>query len=111
MLGLLLRKLGHRVEVAADGPAALAIAPRFQPQVVLLDIGLPGMDGFEVAAHLRRMADMEHTVLIALTGYGQERDRKRTADAGFDHHLVKPLKMDELSALLQIAVGKEAHPV
>jgi CheY-like chemotaxis protein len=104
MLALLLRKLGHCVETAADGPAALATVRQFTPQVVLLDIGLPGMDGYEVAARLRQIPELSGAMLIALTGYGQERDRKLATAAGFDHHVVKPLKLDELTALLESAV-------
>jgi CheY-like chemotaxis protein len=99
-LGLLLRRLGHSVEVAHDGPSALTAAAHFDPQVILLDIGLPGMDGYQVAGELRRTLPRSDAFLVALTGYGQERDRKLSAAAGFDYHMVKPLKLNDLTALL-----------
>jgi CheY-like chemotaxis protein len=83
---------GQEVEVAHDGPSALEAAERFLPEVVLLDIGLPGMDGHEVARRLRGRPRFEHTTLVALTGWGQESDRRRSQEAGFDHHLVKLLR-------------------
>jgi PAS domain S-box-containing protein len=89
-LAMLLRLQGHEVRVTHDGPAALGLAPTFRPDVVFLDIGMPGMDGYEVARRLRQQPGLEKVVLAALTGWGQKEDRRRTADAGFDHHLVKP---------------------
>jgi CheY-like chemotaxis protein len=70
---------------------------------VLLDIGLPGLDGFEVARSLRQQADADGTLLVAVTGYGQEADRRRALAAGFDYHLVKPIRLDELSQILALA--------
>src|SRR5215211_6310628 len=90
-LALLLGLGGQEVHTAHDGPAALEAAVAFRPHVVLLDIGLPGMTGYEVAAHLRRQPVLRSAVLIALTGYGQEEDRRKSLEAGFDHHLVKPI--------------------
>jgi PAS domain S-box-containing protein len=101
MLGLLLRKLGHRVEIAHEGEAAQRIAQLFMPDVVLLDIGLPGMDGYQVAQALRKFPSLEHTQLIALTGYGHARDREAALAAGFSQHLVKPLDFSKLAALLE----------
>jgi len=92
---------GHAVRVAYDGRSALEIAAEFRPDVVLLDIGLPGMDGYEVAARLRTEAGCATTVLVAFTGYGQEEDRRRVRNAGFDEHLVKPVDPATLEALLQ----------
>ncbi len=87
---------GHAVEIAHEGSQALRKATTFQPDVVLLDIGLPGMDGFEVARQLRTLGrDMR---LIAVTGYGQEADHQRVKSAGFDSHLVKPVELDALYA-------------
>lgn len=100
MLKMLLQKFGHVVETASDGPAALALAPVFAPQIALLDIGLPGMDGYEVARALRRMPELDGLMLVALTGYGQDRDRELAHAAGFSHHFVKPLNIDALRALL-----------
>ena len=99
-LCLLFRLQGHEVEVAYDGPSALTLATDFRPAMIFLDIGMPGMDGYEVARHIRQQPDLSKTVLVALTGWGQQEDRRRTADAGFDHHLVKPLDPKELETLL-----------
>ena len=87
---MLLRLQGHEVRVAHSGPAALEMTKDYAPDVVFLDIGMPGMDGYEVARRLRQQPGLEKVVLAALTGWGQQEDRRRTADAGFDHHLVKP---------------------
>jgi PAS domain S-box-containing protein len=95
-LALLLRMWGHEARVALDGPSALALAEEFKPEVCLLDLGLGTVSGYEVAGELRRIAGMEQLVLVAMTGYGQEDDRKRTAAAGFDLHLVKPFDVDQL---------------
>jgi CheY-like chemotaxis protein len=90
---------GHPVCTVHDGAAALEQAESFQPAVVLLDIGLPGIDGYEVAQRLRR--DQGYCgLLIALTGYGQDEDRRRSEEAGFDHHLTKPVDPEVLRALL-----------
>src|SRR5262249_56587900 len=91
---------GHEVRVAHDGPAALAAAQAQQPEVVLLDIGLPRMDGYEVARRLRQQPTLANVLLVALTGYGQEEDRHRSREAGFDHHLVKPVDPAALQGLL-----------
>ncbi|HEX9671214.1 MAG TPA: chemotaxis protein CheB [Thermoanaerobaculia bacterium] len=90
-LAILLRLQGHDVREAYDGLTALAAAAKFHPEVVLLDIGLPGLDGYEVARRLRRRRRMAKALLVALTGYGQEEDRHRALEAGFDHHLIKPV--------------------
>jgi PAS domain S-box-containing protein len=89
-LAVLLRLAGQDVQVAYDGAAALSLARSFRPEVVFLDIGLPGMDGYEVARRLREHLDGQKTVLVAVTGYGQDEDRRRSRDAGFDFHMVKP---------------------
>jgi PAS domain S-box-containing protein len=100
MLGILLRRRGHHVEVAHDGRRALEMALASPPEVMLLDIGLPGLSGLEVARQLRERPEMEDIVLVAVTGYGREADRQRSMDAGFDHHLVKPVATGTLTALL-----------
>lgn len=97
---LLLQLDGHEVRMAHDGSSTLEICRAFQPQVILLDIGLPGMDGFTTAQRLREDLQMHETVLIALTGYGQPEDRERSRKAGFDHHLVKPINPKALQALI-----------
>jgi len=99
-LALLLALEGHDVKFALDGPAALALASDFQPEAVLLDIGLPGMDGYEVARKLRERPETREALIVAITGYGQQEDRALTKAAGFDHHLVKPVDPEELGALL-----------
>ena len=96
----LLRIWGHEVRCVHDGPAAVDVAPQYLPQVVLLDIGLPGMDGYEVARRLRRAPETRGALLVAVTGYGQESDRARSREAGFDHHLVKPVDLDGLRRLI-----------
>jgi CheY-like chemotaxis protein len=98
--GRLLEVLGNQLYTAHDGPSTLEAALAFQPDVVLLDIGLPGMDGYEVAKWMRQELTLQNTVLVAVTGYGQESDRQRSQEAGFDHHLVKPLDIDALQQLL-----------
>jgi PAS domain S-box-containing protein len=99
-LGLLLHELGHEVRVAHDGLSALAAAGTCRPAVVFLDLGMPGMDGYEVARTLRARPGLEGVVLIALTGWGQEEARRRSRAAGFDHHLLKPVDVTALQALL-----------
>ncbi len=103
MMQAALEQLGYRVEVAFDGPSALAKADDRKPAVVLLDIGLPVMDGYEVARRLREMSKGRPVRLIAVTGYGQETDRRRALDAGFEHHLVKPVDLERLEQLLSAA--------
>jgi len=91
---------GHEVRLAHAGDSAIAAAEEFKPEIVLLDIGLPGMNGLEVARRLRE-AHGESLVLVAVTGYGQEEDRRRSRGAGFDHHLVKPPSLAALQSLLE----------
>jgi two-component system, chemotaxis family, CheB/CheR fusion protein len=97
-LALLARSWGHEVAVARDGPSALALAQQFKPELALLDIGLPGMDGYELARRLRTAH--RHLYLVAMTGYGRNEDRKMAHAAGFNSHLVKPADLQELQALL-----------
>ena len=97
----LLERVGHQVTVASDGPAGLEAARTLQPQLVLCDIGLPGgMNGYQVAEELRRDPRTKSAFLVAVTGYGQDEDRRKAAAAGFDRHLTKPVGHVELSALL-----------
>jgi CheY-like chemotaxis protein len=91
---------GHRTVVAHDGPAALHSAARFHPDVALLDIGLPVMDGFELARNIRTAPDLKAIRLVAVTGYGQEHDRRRSEAALFDAHLVKPVDVQQVSDLI-----------
>jgi CheY-like chemotaxis protein len=99
-LAMMLDLEGHEVRTAADGLEALAVAEEFQPQVVLLDIGMPGIDGYETARRLRARPWARSTLLCAQTGWGQEDDKRRAHSAGFDRHLVKPIDPEELTRLL-----------
>lgn len=100
MLGLLLRELGYVVRVAYDGPRALSLAAELEPDVAVLDIGLPVMDGYELAMRLREAHGARGMRLVALTGYGQDQDVERSKRAGFDRHLVKPIDTNELESAL-----------
>jgi PAS domain S-box-containing protein len=99
-VAMLLRLAGHDVRVAHNGPEAVQVATTYRPEVVVLDIGLPGMSGYEVARSLRQDPQFRDTLLVAVTGYGQEEDRQRSEEAGFDHHLTKPVDPDRLQLLL-----------
>jgi two-component system CheB/CheR fusion protein len=101
LLGDILSSAGHVPFVTYDGPTALAAAVNVRPAVALLDIGLPVMDGYELAQRLRALPGLERLVLIAVTGYGQEQDRSKTHEAGFDTHLVKPIDPIGLTATLE----------
>jgi CheY-like chemotaxis protein len=90
-LAMLLRAEGHQVSIAYDAATALEIARRTLPGFLLLDIGLPGTDGYALAGSLRELTELRNATLIAVTGYGQAEDRERSQAAGFDHHLVKPI--------------------
>jgi two-component system CheB/CheR fusion protein len=108
---MLLRFLGHEVEIAHDGPSALEVAGEFRPEIVLLDIGLPGMNGYDVARALRAQPECKGVVIAAVTGYGQDSDRRRTQDAGFDYHLTKPLAPSVLTAFVASPQSPPApHP-
>jgi CheY-like chemotaxis protein len=98
-LAALLAAMGYETQTACDGKTALAYARSFQPDIVLLDIGLPDMDGYTVARRLRE-EQQTRLVLIALTGYGQKEDIRRAQEAGFDHHLLKPVSLKDLRTLL-----------
>lgn len=99
-LAILLTAMGHDVKTAYDGHGAIELAAQYRPEAVLLDIGLPGKSGYAVARELRNAHDVSKLVLIAVTGYGQDEDRRRARDAGFDHHLVKPVRPEQLDALI-----------
>jgi len=100
MLAKLLAYYGHDARCCTSGPQALAIGRDFEPDAVILDLGMPGMDGFETAARLKEQTWGKSIFLIALTGWGREDDVRRTLAAGFDEHLVKPLEIDRLIDLL-----------
>jgi PAS domain S-box-containing protein len=108
MLDMLLRSLGHETRVAHEGAAALRIAEEFHPDIVLLDIGMPGIDGYEVARRLRASRNRPMRI-VAVTGWGQEADRERSREAGFDLHLVKPVDANELARALSDRNGATLH--
>jgi CheY-like chemotaxis protein len=105
-LAMLVQESGHEVRTAFDGLAVLEAALDYRPNVVLLDIGLPGLNGFEVAKRLRQQPALQDAVLVAMTGYGQESDRQRSQEAGFDHHLVKPADLGKVLQILATASDK-----
>ena len=109
-LAVLLRTGEHEVRLARDGISALDIARSYRPDVVLLDIGLPGLNGYEVARRLRNDGTLKQTLLVAVSGYGQEEDRKRSGQSGFDHHLIKPVDFNVLRALLASHTGESTGP-
>ena len=99
------RIAGHEVQVAHDGWAAIEVARTFAPDAVLLDIGLPGLDGYEVATRLRHEDRCQGALLIAASGYGEDQARDRSREAGFNHHLTKPVAFDAITSLLNQPVG------
>ena len=104
----LLRDAGHIVEEASDGRLGLQMALEQPPDVLVLDLGLPGLDGYEVAKRIRQDPMLKHVVLVALTGYDQELDRETSEQAGFNHHLVKPARFAQLQKILAtVAVADE----
>jgi CheY-like chemotaxis protein len=96
---MLIECSGHDVRMVTDGDSALREALAFRPEVMFLDIGLPGRDGYEISRELRQMPELGGLVLIAVTGYGQAEDRSRSREAGFDYHWVKPIDLDALDKL------------
>jgi CheY-like chemotaxis protein len=102
-LAMLLQMMGHEVWTARDGIEALAAAEEHRPDVVLMDLGMPRMDGYEACRRMREAPWGRELLLVALTGWGQKEDRRRTAEAGFDHHMVKPV---EPAGLLQLIEAK-----
>lgn len=109
-LAMLLKMSGHEVEIAYDGPSALTMALAMRPDVMLLDIGLPGLTGYEVAEQVRQQPALKSVVLVALTGYGRAADRQFSKDAGFDYHLVKPAEFREVEKILSVVAGQAALP-
>jgi DNA-binding response OmpR family regulator len=100
LLSMVLEADGYDVRVAHEAKHALEVAALFQPEIVLLDLGLPGMDGFQLAREMRKLAATADALLIAITGYGQAADRLRSQEAGFDHHLVKPVAAEEIQRVI-----------
>ena len=103
---MLLRALGHDVRPAHDGLMAVRLASEYRPDVILLDIGLPGLNGYEVAKRVRQNPTLRNILLVALTGYGQEADRQISVEAGFNHHLVKPARLDQIQQILATVVPR-----
>jgi len=104
-MATMLEAFGHEVRVANDGPRALAQATDFKPDFAFLDIGLPGLNGYDLARELRALPLMPRPILVAITGWGQESYKQRARDAGFDHHLVKPVEFQQIREIL----GGTAH--
>jgi PAS domain S-box-containing protein len=102
MIAMMLRLYGHQAETVYSAKSALEMAVEYRPDFVVLDIGLPGMDGYEVARRLRQIPELKDTPLIAATGYGQDADRQRSEEAGFDYHLVKPIDPEKLQSVLEL---------
>ena len=99
-LALILQASGHEVRVTHDGLEALEVATTFQPDFIFLDIGLPGLNGYDVARNLRQLPSTQRSILVAITGWGQAGDKRRAREAGFDHHVVKPVEPTEIHAIL-----------
>lgn len=98
---MLLRRSGHEVRVAYSGEEALEKGPEFRPNIVLLDLGLPEMDGYEIARRLRQNPQLKNSRFVALSGYGQDSDRERSRREGFDAHMVKPASFEKLEEVLR----------
>jgi len=92
--------LGHSAKIAFDGPNAIALAKSFLPDIALLDIGIPGMNGYEICRAMRQESSLQNTVFIAQTGWGQKEHRERSKEAGFAYHLVKPLNIEAIENIL-----------
>ena len=111
-IATLLRLAGYEVRTAGTGPAGLEAARTYRPHVVLLDIGLPEMDGFEVARRIRQEHELKDIQLVALTGYGEEHHQRASSEAGFNQHLVKPVEAKRLLAILaELVPRRDAVPV
>jgi CheY-like chemotaxis protein len=107
-MALMLKLSGHDVATAHDGLEAVKLAQEFQPDVALLDLGMPKLDGYEAARSIRQQPWGEGMMLVALTGWGQEEDKRRSHEAGFDAHLVKPVDFDDLEKLVATTKGGHA---
>jgi len=110
MLAAMLGLSGHETKTAHNGPDALAVVRAFRPEIVFLDIGLPGMSGYDVARQIRRDSALVRSVLVALTGWGSEDDKRRTKEAGFDFHLTKPIESAALDDVLRRYMVLRSEP-
>lgn len=106
-LSLLLKRLGYQVETCYEGPAAFAIADTLRPDAILLDLAMPGKDGYQICRLIRQQTWGKSMIIIALTGYGGEEDRQQTREAGFDGHLVKPIDLEDLTKLLAELIAQK----
>ncbi|MGV3559215.1 response regulator [Larkinella arboricola] len=106
-LTMLLKLKGNEVHTRYGGRTGLEAAENLHPQVVILDIGMPGMDGYETCRHIRQQPWGKDTVIVALTGYGREEDKRKTQEAGFDGHLIKPVDLASLTQLLDTLFSRE----
>jgi CheY-like chemotaxis protein len=104
----MLQIMGHDTQIADDGLAAIEIAEEFRPDIVLLDIGMPNLNGYDACRHIRNQPWGKGMVLIAQTGWGQDEDRRRTHATGFDYHLVKPVNYEDLVNLLASCISERA---
>ena len=113
-LSLLLQLGGHSTAIAHSGPEALRVVAEFKPEIVLLDLGLPGMNGYEVARAMRKMPELGRPILIAVTGWGAPEDRLKSKQAGFDEHLTKPVDISMIELLLTTLPSRardaDGHP-
>jgi CheY-like chemotaxis protein len=110
-LAMLLETSGHSVRTAYDGEAALEAARAHRPDIAFLDIGLPKLDGYELAKCLRHDVALGHITLVAMTGYGQAADRERARVAGFDEHLIKPVDFSKVERLLDEVAARRSHNI
>jgi CheY-like chemotaxis protein len=110
MLAEALQEMGHDTRMAFDGPAGLDVVASFAPEIAFLDIGLPEMDGYELARRLRAQVAAPGLRLVALTGYGQDADRRRSVDAGFDEHIVKPIDIVEVASAIERLTQRLGEP-
>ncbi len=110
LLKILLEEEGHETFMAHDGVEGLAAAERLRPDVVLMDLGLPRIDGFDACRRIREQPWGKRILMIAITGWGQDVDRRKSQEAGFDHHLVKPVEASDISALMSGSAAVEQHP-
>jgi CheY-like chemotaxis protein len=112
MMRYFLESEGHTVATAGDGPSALAAVEEFRPEVAILDIGMPGLNGYKVAEQIRHSDPPQSLTLIALSGLGQEEDKRRATEAGFDVHFTKPVDIPALNKLLaSVAADRSSRPV
>ena len=108
-LAMLLGAMGHEVRTAYDGLRAVETAIEFKPEFAFLDIGLPGLNGYDLARRLRELPSTKHIVLVAITGWGQEEDKQRALEAGFDRHLVKPIEPEHIYTIIAASERRPAR--